>query len=111
MTPAGVALIDPSDWSIRRLSDEPSWVTLEDDALLASGWREGTDEQVLIVFDTDGQPRFSIAREGADLSQVSGNHLYATTHSGTRFEIIDLRTGKVVGRAQPRRETYLLRFD
>lgn len=111
VTPAGVTLIDPSDWSVRRLSDEPSWVTLEDDALLASGWREGTDEQVLIVFDTDGEPRFSIARKGADLSQVSGNHLYATTHNGTRFEIIDLQTGELVARAQPRRETWILRTD
>ena len=66
---------------------------------------------MLIVFDTDGEPRFSIARKGADLSQVSGNHLYATTHNGTRFEIIDLQTGELVARAQPRRETWILRTD
>jgi hypothetical protein len=27
MTPAGLSLIDPSDWSVRRVSDEPVWVT------------------------------------------------------------------------------------
>lgn len=111
VTPAGLALIDPSDWSVHRLSEEPSWVTLEGDALLASGWRQGTDEQVLIVFDDEGQLRFSLTREGSDLSQVSGGHLYATSHNGTRFEIVDLETGKVVGKAQPRRETWLLRID
>jgi hypothetical protein len=42
---------------------------------------------------------------------VNGTHLYATTHNGTVFEIIDLGTGEVVAEAQPRRETYLVRFD
>jgi hypothetical protein len=108
MTAAGLTLIDPSDWSVRRLSDEPSWVTLRDDAVLASGWKPGSDEQVLIVFDTDGNLRFSLRREGADLSQTAGNRLYATNADGTRFEIVDLLSGEVVGRAHPQRETWLL---
>lgn len=111
VTPAGLALIDPSDWSVRRLSDEPGWVTLKGDAVLASGWKQGSDEQVLIVFDTEGNLRFSLKREGADLSQVGGNQLYATSHNGTRFEIIDLESGKIVGKAQPRRQTWLLQTD
>lgn len=111
VTPAGLALIDPGDWSVRRLSNEPGWVTLEGDALLASGWRQGSDEQVLIVFDTEGNLRFSLTREGSDLSQVGGSHLYATNHNGTRFEIIDLESGKVVGKAQPRHQTWLLQTD
>lgn len=111
MTPAGLALIDPSDWSVRRLSDQPSWVTFRGGALLASAWSEGSDEQKLIVFGPDGTPRFTLAREAADLSQTSGGHLYATTHSGTRFEIVDLETGETVGRAAPKRETWLLYLD
>ena len=111
VTPAGLALIDPTDWSIRRLSDEPGWVTFRGGALLASAWREGTDEQALIVFDSDGTLRFSLVREGSDFSQVSGHHLYATTPDGTRFEIIDLETGETVGRAAPRLETWLLYLD
>jgi hypothetical protein len=43
--------------------------------------------------------------------QTSGSHLYATTHDGTRYEIIDLETGETVGRAAPRRETWLLATD
>jgi hypothetical protein len=110
MTPAGLSLIDPSDWSVRRLSDEPVWVTFRGGALLASAWKEGSDEQALFGFNPDGTPRFTLARE-ADLSQTSGSHLYATTHDGTRFEIIDLETGQTVGRAAPRRETWLLQLD
>jgi hypothetical protein len=111
VTPAGLALIDPTDWSVSRLSDQPSWVTLRGDALLASAWTIGVDEQTLMVFGPDGTLRFSLAREGADLSQVSGDHLYVATHEGTRFEIVDLETGETVGRAQPKRETWLLQAD
>jgi hypothetical protein len=111
VTPAGLALIDPSDWSISRLSDQPSWVTFNGGALLASAWTEGSDQQALIVFDVDGASRFSLVREGADFSQVSGHHLYAATPDGTRFEIIDLETGETVGRASPRLETRLLHLD
>jgi hypothetical protein len=55
-------------------------------------------------------PRFTLERQ-ADLSQTTGSHLYATTHDGTRYEIIDLETGETVGRAAPRRETWLLATD
>ena len=111
MTPAGLSLIDPADWSTRRVSDQPGWVTFRDDALLASAWTEGSNEQTLIVFDPDGTLRFSLAREGADLSQTHGGYLYATTANGTRFEIVDLATGETVAEAQPKRDTYLLYLD
>jgi hypothetical protein len=108
MTPAGLVLIDPSDWSVHRLNDEPSWVTFRSDALLASVWSMGSNEQKLIVFDEDGTPRFSLRRKSIDLSQTYGSWLYVTSSNGTRFEIIDLESGKTVGRAQPGDETWLL---
>jgi hypothetical protein len=111
ITPAGLVLIDPSDWSVDRLSDEPSWVTFRGGALLASAWSQGSDEQKLLVFDPDGTPRFTLARDAADLSQTNGSHLYATTYNGTRYEIVDLETGGTVGRAAPKRETWLLYLE
>jgi hypothetical protein len=107
MTAAGLLLIDPSDWSVRRASDEPSRVTYRGGALLGSAWKQGSEQQTLIAFDPDGTPRFTMSRE-ADFSQASGSHLYVTSYEGTRFEIIDLETGKTVGRAAPRHETRLL---
>jgi WD40 repeat protein len=111
ITPAGLVLIDPSDWSVHRLSDEPTWVTLRGGALLASAWTMGSNKQKLLVFDENGTPRFTLARDNADLSQTNGSHLYATTSNGTRFEIVDLETGETVGRGAPRRETWLLYLD
>jgi hypothetical protein len=111
VTPAGLFLIDPSDWSVHRLSDEPSWVTFRGGALLASAWKQSSEEQKLMAFDPEGTLRFTLVREAADLSQTNGSHLYATTYNGTRFEIVDLETGKTVGRAAPKRETWLLYLD
>jgi hypothetical protein len=107
-TPAGLALIDPSDWSLRRLSDEPNWVTLRGGALLASAWSQDSNEQTLIAFETDGSLRFTLTREEADLSQVGAGHLYAGTDDGSRYEIVDLTTGKTVGQATPQRPTWLV---
>jgi hypothetical protein len=109
--PAGLLLVDPSDWSVHRVSDMPGWTTFRDGALLGSGWEEGVDRQMLEVYDEDGSLRFSLEREGTDLSQTNAGYLYATSHDGTRFEIIDLDTGETVAEAQPTRETYLLYLD
>jgi hypothetical protein len=111
VTPAGLTLIDPSDWSVRRLSDETNWVSTRGDALLASSWKENSNAQTVVVFDTDGEERFSLTRPAADLSQVSGGLLYAATDEGRRYEIVDLETGETVGRATPKRGTWLVYLD
>jgi DNA-binding beta-propeller fold protein YncE len=111
VTPAGLTLIDPSDWSVRRLSDETNWVSTRSDALLASSWKENSNAQTVVVFDTDGEERFSLTRPAADLSQASGGLLYAATDEGRRYEIVDLETGETVGRATPKRGTWLVYLD
>lgn len=111
ITPAGLVLVDPDGWSVSRLSDEPLWVTFREGALLASAWREGSDAQTLIAFDPDGILRFSLAREGADMSQTAGGRLYVATADGARFEIVDLATGETVAETQPTRETFLPYLD
>lgn len=108
VTPAGLMLIDPSDWSVRRLSDEPNWVAARGDALLASSWKEDSSEQTVIVFDTNGEQRFSLTRRAADLSQASGDLLYVATGEGRRYELVDLETGATVARAAPERAAWLV---
>lgn len=111
VTPAGLALIDPRDWSVRRLSDESNWVSIRGDALLASAWKEDTHEQGVIVFDTDGEERFSLVRTGADLTQVNGGLLYVATDEGRNYELVDLETGETVGRAAPEHPAWLVYLD
>ena len=108
---AGLSLIDPGDWSVDKVSDGPDWVTFRGGALLGSSWEEGSDRQTLEVFGPDGDLRFELVREGADLSQFGGDYLYATSYDGTRFEIIDLASGRTIAEAQPRRETFLVNLE
>lgn len=108
-TPAGLALVDPGNWSVRHVSDAPAWVALRGDALLGSAWDEESGAQSLHVFGPDGTPRFELGhRGGADLSQTAGEHLYVSTEDGRRIEIVDLTTGETVGRASPTRPAYLV---
>lgn len=111
VTPAGLALIDPGDWSVRRLSDEPNWVATRGDALLASAWKEDSSEQTVIVLDTDGKERFTLTRRAADLSQASGGLLYVASANGSRYELVDLGTGETVGRAAPERPASLVYLE
>jgi hypothetical protein len=111
-TPAGLALVDPGDWSVRHVSDAPAWVALHEDALLGSSWNEEGASQALHVYGADGAERFALERRGqADLSQTAGGLLYVSTQDGRKVEIVDLATGKTVGRAAPKRPAYLVFTD
>lgn len=109
VTPAGLALIDPDDWTVRRVSDEPSSVELREGVLLASAWPRDGVPLTLLVADPDGTERFTLVPEKGDLAQASGEHLYVASGEGRRYEIVDLVTGATVGRATPERPTWLVR--
>jgi hypothetical protein len=111
VTPAGLALIDPADWSVRRVSDEPNWVSLRGDALLAASWQDESNEQAVTVFGADGEQRFTLTRRAADLTQASGGLLYVATGNGARYELVDLETGETVGRAAPTRPAWLVHVE
>jgi hypothetical protein len=111
-TPAGLAFVDPGNWSVRHVSDAPAWVTLRGGALLGSAWNEENSSQALYVFGPDGTPRFELERRAqADLSQTAGEHLYVSTQDGRKIEIVDLATGQTVGRAAPKRPTFIVHTD
>ena len=84
-TPAGLALVDPGNWSVRHISDAPAWVTLRGDALLGSAWDEdsGAPDASRLRHRRDASVR-DRAKGGADLSQIAGEHLYVGTRSGLR---------------------------
>jgi hypothetical protein len=112
VTPAGLALVDPGSWSVRHVSDAPAWVSLRGEALLGSAWNEQTESQAVYVFGQDGTERFALERRGqADLSQTAGAYLYVSTQDGRKVEIVDLASGKTVGRAAPERPAYIVYTD
>ena len=107
-TPAGLVLIDPSDWSVSRVSDESSTLNFTNGTLVASGYRPGSAEQTLTAFDDRGRWRFSLVRDNADLSQVEGGYLYAGRNDGRRYEIVDLRTSATVRKVRLARSTWIV---
>ncbi|HWB57415.1 MAG TPA: hypothetical protein VG479_10810 [Gaiellaceae bacterium] len=111
VTPAGLVLIDPDDWSVSRLGDESSIVTFADGTLVASGYRPGSSEQTLTAFDDGGGWRFSLVRDDADLSQIEGGYLYAAWNNGRRYEVVDLRTGTTVRKVRLARSTWIVPLD
>ena len=103
VTPAGLSLIDPSNWSVRRLSDEPGWVTFGEAARSGLRLERGVDRA-----EADGlrhrrraplHPRSRGERPLADEREPS---LCNDQRRYGRFEIIDLESGKTVGRANRR---------
>ena len=110
VTPAGLVLIDPSDWSV-----PPARATSRAE-VTSQGWcasRPPPGAWVRTSRSCSSSPRMGrrASRSPATTPisrRPNGSHLYATTSNGTRFEIVDLETGETVGRAAPRRETWLL---
>jgi hypothetical protein len=111
VTPAGLVLVDPGNWSVSRVSDESSTISLTDGTLVASGYRPGSAEQTLTAFDDRGRWRFSLVRDNADLSQMEGGYLYAGWNNGRRYEVVDLRTGMTVRKVRLARSTWIVPLD
>jgi hypothetical protein len=109
--PAGLVLIDPSEWSVSRVSDESSTISFTDGTLVASGYRPGSAEQTLTAFDDQGRWRFSLVRDDADLSQIEGGYLYAGWNNGRRYEVVDLRTGTTVRKVRLARSSWIVPLD
>jgi hypothetical protein len=110
VTPAGLTLIDPGDWTVRRVNEQAGWVAVRDDALLASWWKsDESGEAGAIALDPDGNERFRrTSGELVEFSYTAGGRLYAAGNEGRLYELIDLGSGKRVGWATPERPTWLV---
>jgi hypothetical protein len=108
--PAGLMLIDPGDWSVRRVNDEAGWVAVRGDALLASSWHGS--EAGVTALDLEGNERFQrTSGKLVDFSYTAGGRLYAAGNEGRVYELIDLATGETVGRAEPERPAWLVHYE
>lgn len=108
--PAGLSLIDTSDWSVRAINEQVDWVLPADDRLLASepGCAGDRESFGLVAFALEGDEQFRLCRDEGFDPQVVGNYAYLGFDDNTRFEIVDLTTGKVVARPRTTKTTSLL---
>ena len=106
--PAGATVIDPRDWSVRKLDPEASEVQRAGGGFALVRWLEV--RTVATVYDGAGQPRYRLGRRTSDL-QWMGRYLYAGTRNGARYEVVDTKTGETVGRRTLDEPSWLFRPD
>jgi hypothetical protein len=99
----GVLLLDVATGKSQMLDQWSSGTARAGDTLLVYGRDE------LRGYRLDGTRRFTLL-EGTDTGyvQVAGRHAYVGSHNSTRFAIVDVEKGRVVGRARTAKPTVLL---
>jgi hypothetical protein len=94
--PAGLTLIDTSDWSIRKLDDETSDATRVGKTLVGFGRRSG-----LVGYDLQGRKLYRLfERKEIDGLETSGGLVYVYL-GAERRAVVDAASGRVLGRAKP----------
>ena len=108
--PAGLSLIDPDDWSVRRVDGKISGVQLAGSQLLAyeAGCSSAPESFALVAYDLSGKQRFRLCRDEGFDPQVVGDYLYVGMDNDTRFDVVDMSTGAVVSRLKTKQTTTLL---
>ena len=106
--PAGATVIDPRDWSVRKLDPAASEVQRAGDGFALVRWLEV--RTVATVYDGAAQRRYRLGRRTSDL-QWMGRYLYAGTRNGARYEVVDAKTGETVGRRTLDEPSWLFRPD
>jgi hypothetical protein len=101
-TPAGLALIDVRDWTVRRLDDRTTSFSFAHGMLLAYGatWDSRTQASVgmgLTAYGLDGKRRFHLfAEEPVSYVETAGPYAYVALAEGGEIPVVDLRSGRVV---------------
>ena len=94
--PAGAYVLDPRRWLRRPLDDRANGVAAAGDALLVLHWPGEDDRASVAVYGSEGRVRFELERRGVWMQATAGL-LYLTSNEN-EYEVVDLATGKTVGR-------------
>lgn len=99
-TPAGVTLVDTSDWTTRRIDEGASDIKLADGALLAYGslWNGSAWTGIgLRTYSRDGERRFEVFDgEPIFTVQATARYAYPQLENSCRGWVVDLGSGKVL---------------
>ena len=108
--PAGLSLIDTKDWSVRMINERVDWVLPAGDRLLAfDPWCAGDESSYGVVgYDLEGNELFRMCRDEGFDPQVVAKYSYLGFENNTRFEVVDLETGKIVARPRTTKTTSLI---
>jgi hypothetical protein len=97
--PAGLALVDTHDWTVRTLDPSASDIRVADGLLLATG---GTPGLGLAAYGFDGRERFRLlAGQEAWVAQVHAGRAYVGVGGEDAVRVVDLAAGRIVGERSP----------
>jgi hypothetical protein len=92
--PVGLRLIDTRSRTVRMVDRKVAWASLAGDVLLATG----TDEIGLVAYDSRGRKRFQLfRRRPLALVETFGGKAYVQLAGKAVLQVVDVRTGRVVG--------------
>ncbi len=111
--PAGLSLIDTSDWSVRMVNERVDGMRLAGGRLLAfEPWCAGDPGSFgFAAYNLRGDELFRVCRDEGFDPQVLGDYVYLGFDDNTRFEVIELKTGRTVARPRTTKTTSLLRTE
>ena len=95
-TPAGLALVDTRDWSIRTVAKGAAELAVTKDALLTFGFHNNAGVE---GYDFHGEERFHVLRGQGAWVQVVKGLAYAQIGDGRRIAVFDPALGKKLGEA------------
>lgn len=101
--PIGLQIIDTRKWTRRVVDERMRSFAYAAGTLVASDIRlYGGEATGLVGYETDGRLRFHVFDEKeVGTALILGEHAYVTGRwSGRRADIVDLRSGRVIGRAE-----------
>jgi hypothetical protein len=102
--PAGLAIVDTRDWTVRMLDRGADWATIADDALLATGrsWSSASRRATgmgLAVYGPDRALRFHLWRGTSawvDAVWAGRGYIDVTNAGRAKIFVIDLGSGRVI---------------
>jgi hypothetical protein len=103
--PAGLHVIDTSDWSVRTLDERASGFVAAAGLLLTSG----PEGRGLAAYAPEGRETFDVlADRHVEVVATAGSLAYVRAPPEPALQVVDLARGRVVGTSAPERATLLV---
>jgi hypothetical protein len=103
-TPAGLAIVDTHDWTIRVLDHDVGWATVANRLLLAGGvapWHAGDQQPKgigLVAYGADGTRKFALFPGSVITVWMALAGRAYVQAAAPKLSIVDLTSGRVIGK-------------
>jgi hypothetical protein len=104
-TPAGLTLVDTSNWTLHKVADRGAEVAASGDTLLTFGYHQVDG---IRGYDLTGRQRFHVLRGRSAWIQLAGGLAYAQIEDGKHVAVLDPATGRKLREVEVARPVMLV---